>query len=100
MEKPALYAQRERREYVTLPQHLRKMIGLSHAARKVLDAYTEDNELHDWKHLHSEPDALAAALRAAAKQVMPEPGSPGTWPAYQHLMQLADELEQWGNQPQ
>lgn len=70
------------------------MNDLSPAARKVLDAFTEDDGwLHDWKHLHYETKALAAALRVAAKQVMPEPESPGTWPAYQHLMQLADELE-------
>jgi hypothetical protein len=39
----------------------------------VLDAFTEDHFLHDWKHNHYNTDALAAALRAAADQVVPEP---------------------------
>jgi hypothetical protein len=46
---------------------------LSPAARAVLDAFTEDHFLHDWKHNHYNTDALAAALRAAADQVVPEP---------------------------
>jgi hypothetical protein len=45
--------------------------SLSPAAQAVLDAFTEDNCLHDWKHNHYNVDALAAALRAAADQVAP-----------------------------
>jgi hypothetical protein len=44
---------------------------MSPAAQAVLDAFTEDNCLHDWKHNHYNVDALAAALRAAADQVVP-----------------------------
>ena len=44
---------------------------LSPAAQAVLDAFTEDNSLHDWKHNHYNTDTLAAALRAAADQVVP-----------------------------
>jgi hypothetical protein len=40
---------------------------LSPAAQAVLDAFTEDHFLHDWKHNHYNVDALAAALRAAAE---------------------------------
>ena len=39
---------------------------LSPAAQSVLDAFTEDNSLHDWKHNHYNTEALAAALRAVA----------------------------------
>jgi hypothetical protein len=52
------------------------MTDLSPAAQAVLDAFTEDNSLHDWKHNHYNVDALAAALRAAADQVMPEEPRP------------------------
>jgi hypothetical protein len=48
------------------------MTDLSPAAQAVLDAFTEDNSLHDWKHNHYNTDALAAALRAAADQVVPQ----------------------------
>ena len=48
------------------------MADLSPQAQAVLDAFTEDNCLHDWKHNHYNVDALAAALRAAADQVAPE----------------------------
>ena len=48
------------------------MTNISLAAQAVLDAFTEDNCLHDWKHNHYNTDALAAALRAAADQVVPE----------------------------
>ena len=47
------------------------MPELSSAAQAVLDAFTEDNFLHDWKHNHYNIEALAAALRAAADQVVP-----------------------------
>lgn len=43
--------------------------SLSPAAQAVLDAFTEDNSLHDWKHNHYNVDALAAALRAVADQL-------------------------------
>ena len=36
---------------------------LSPEAQAVLDAFTEDNSLHDWKHNHHNTEALAAALR-------------------------------------
>ena len=45
------------------------MTNLSPAAQAVLDAFTEDNSLHDWKHNHYNTDALAAALRAAADEL-------------------------------
>jgi hypothetical protein len=48
-----------------------KTTSISPAAQAVLDAFTEDNCLHDWKHNHYNVDALAAALRAAADQVAP-----------------------------
>jgi hypothetical protein len=48
------------------------MPELSLAAQAVLDAFTEDNSLHDWKHNHYNIDALVAALRAAADQVVPQ----------------------------
>jgi hypothetical protein len=44
------------------------MTDLSPAAQAVLNAFTEDNCLHDWKHNHYNTDALAAAFRAAVKQ--------------------------------
>lgn len=47
------------------------MTELSPQAQAVLDAFTEDNSLHDWKHNHYNIEALAAALRAAADQVVP-----------------------------
>ncbi len=45
------------------------MAELSPQAQAVLDTFTEDNSLHDWKHNHYNVDALAAALRAAADQL-------------------------------
>ena len=48
------------------------MSDLSFVAQAVLDAFTEDNSLHDWKHNHYNTEALAAALRAAVNQVVPE----------------------------
>ncbi len=50
------------------------MTNLLPQAQAVLDAFTEDNSLHDWKHNHYNVDALAAALRAAAHQVVPNDG--------------------------
>ena len=59
---------------------------LSPEARVVLDAFTEDNSLHDWKvHIHH-LDALAAALRTAADQ-LDHATSAHT------LYAIADELE-------
>jgi hypothetical protein len=49
------------------------MADLSPATQAIIDAFTEDNSLHDWKHNHWNTEALAAALRAAADQVVPEP---------------------------
>jgi hypothetical protein len=57
---------------------------LSPAAQAVLDAFTEDNCLHDWKHNHYNVDALAAALRAAA--LVPNIDR-------LRLLAMADELE-------
>jgi hypothetical protein len=48
------------------------MADLSPATQAIIDAFTEDNSLHDWKHNHWNTEALAAALRAAADQVVPE----------------------------
>ena len=48
------------------------MSDLSFVAQAVLDAFTEDNSLHDWKHNHYNTEALAAALRAVVDQVVPE----------------------------
>jgi hypothetical protein len=45
------------------------MTNLSPAAQAVLDAFTEDNSLHDWKHNHYNIDALAAALRAVVQEL-------------------------------
>jgi hypothetical protein len=45
------------------------MTNLSPAAQAVLDAFTEDNSLHDWKHNHCNIDALAAALRAVVQEL-------------------------------
>jgi hypothetical protein len=45
------------------------MTDLSPAADAVLDAFTEDNSLHDRKHNHYNTEALAAALQAAADQL-------------------------------
>ena len=73
------------------------MTTLSPAADAVLDAFTEDNSLHDWKHNHYNTDALAAALRAAAKELGPrrelEPGYIFSAPAEQwhHEFRLESE---------
>jgi hypothetical protein len=80
------------------------MTDLSPAAQAVLDAFTEDNFVHDWKHNHYNTEALAAALRTAANQVVPEEqlhGGDQRWQferdARQHsrkrLLAIADELE-------
>jgi hypothetical protein len=88
------------------------MSELSPAAQAVLDAFTEDNSLHDWKHNYHNTDALAAALRAVANQVVPwqpEPTEESVGPTIdfgyawalfsktndvrQELLAIADELE-------
>jgi hypothetical protein len=82
------------------------MPELSSASQAVLDAFTEDNSLHDWKHNHYNIEALAAALRAAADQVVPTemdlpPIAPDLGHFRQHerrltrqrLLAIADELE-------
>ena len=42
---------------------------LSPKAKAVLDAFTEDNALHNWSQNRYKTTALAAALRAAADQL-------------------------------
>ncbi len=66
------------------------MAELSHQAQAVLDAFTEDNSLHDWKHNHFNVQALAAALRAAAAQLR----YAGATEAADWLTRLAAELEE------
>jgi hypothetical protein len=80
------------------------MTDLSPAAQAVLDAFTEDNSLHDWKHNHYNIDALAAALRAVADEVVPL-SYEDVWtdgrmlqyekrdPIREKLLAIADELE-------
>jgi hypothetical protein len=65
---------------------------LSPAAQAVLDAFTEDNSLHDWKHNHYNTDALAAALRAAADCLGYELLGVRVVDCSQ-LLNIADELE-------
>jgi hypothetical protein len=74
------------------------MTDLSPQAQAVLDAFTEDNCLHDWKHNHYNTEALAAALRAAADQARdnPWPGrieSVGVMWMHDGLLAIAAELE-------
>lgn len=74
------------------------MPDLSLAAQAVLDAFTEDNSLHDWKHNHYNLEALAAALRAAADQVVPvtsarTAAAAGKRRARADLLAIATELE-------
>ena len=72
------------------------MTDLSPAAQAVLDAFTEDNSLHDWKHNHYNLEALAAALRAAADQVVPEPDDAAketfSIAALRHRWQIRDQF--------
>jgi hypothetical protein len=51
------------------------MTNLSPAAQAVLDAFTDSDTIHG---LHLMTPRLAAALRAAADQVVPELGRPRT----------------------
>jgi hypothetical protein len=70
---------------------------LSPAAQAVLDAFTGNDTIHG---LHLMTPRLAAALRAAADQVVPEPQSdPTTWTqcaflgVREDLLTIAAELE-------
>ena len=78
------------------------MSKLSPAAQAVLNAFTEDNSLHDWKHNHYSIEALAAALHVAVDQVVPEMTSPwnstltpkvSAVDVRAQLLAIADELE-------
>jgi hypothetical protein len=72
------------------------MPELSSAAQAVLDAFTEDNSLHAWKHNHHNVDALAAALRAAADQVVPQAlcvYNPESISIRSQLLVIANKLE-------
>jgi hypothetical protein len=62
------------------------MTDLSPAAQAVLNAFIEDNCLHDWKHNHYNIEALAAALRAAADQM-------GCYQSKKFLYSIADAMK-------
>jgi hypothetical protein len=70
---------------------------LSPAAQVVLDAFTEDSSLHDWKHNHWNTEALTAALRVAAKGLQSDPSSSSPLGALlscqDQLYAIAAELE-------
>jgi hypothetical protein len=68
------------------------MTKLSFAAQAVLDAFTEDNSLHDWKHNYYNTDALAAALRAVAEHCKCDDGK-GYWIYRPNILAIADELQ-------
>jgi len=53
-----------------------KNTALSPQAQAVLDAFTEDNSLHDWKHNHYNTEALAAAILAIVDQAIPMTKTP------------------------
>jgi hypothetical protein len=74
------------------------MSELSPAAQAVLDAFTEDNSLHDWKHNHYNIDALAAALRTAAdhchsQEIREADHTTRRWICVDDLLATASELE-------
>ncbi len=69
------------------------MTQLSPQAQAVLDAFTEDNSLHDWKHNHYNTNALAAAIRVAADQTINVQRSVEMWVLHQKLHAIATELE-------
>jgi len=52
------------------------MTQLSFTTQAVLNAFTEDNALHNWSQNLYKVHALAAALRAVADQVVPETPKP------------------------
>jgi hypothetical protein len=66
---------------------------LSPATQAILDAFTEDNSLHDWKHNHYNTDALAAALRVAADQLINVKWSCEMWELHRDIHAIATELE-------
>jgi hypothetical protein len=68
------------------------MPRLSLTAQTVLNAFTEDNSLHDWKHNYHNTDALAAALRAVAEHCKCDDGE-GYWIYRPNILAIADELE-------
>jgi hypothetical protein len=69
------------------------MTNLSPAAQMILDAFTEDNSLHDWKHNHYNIDALAAALRVAADQLINVKWICEMWELHHDILAIATELE-------
>ena len=73
------------------------MSDLSPAAQTVLDAFTEDNFLHDWKHNYYNSEALAAALRAVVDQVVLPKYQYAEWELAhaicEEIFAIADELE-------
>ena len=69
------------------------MTQLSPAAQAMLDAFTEDNSLHDWKHNHYNTNALAAAIRAVADQLINVQRSVEMWELHQKFHAIATELE-------
>ena len=69
------------------------MSKLSRAAQAVLDAFTEDNSLHDWKHNYYNTDALAAALRAAVDQCTYRDAWEDKFLSAERILAIADELE-------
>lgn len=68
------------------------MPELSPTAQAVLDTFTEDNSLHDWKHNHYNIEALAAALRAVAEHCKCDDDK-GYWIYRPNILAIADELE-------
>jgi hypothetical protein len=69
------------------------MTDLSPAAQAVLNAFTEDNCLHDWKHNHYNIEALAAALRAAVEQSTYQDAWDGQFTSTEKILAIAAELE-------
>jgi hypothetical protein len=70
---------------------------LSPASQVVLDAFTEDNFLHDWKHNHYNTEALASALRAVVDQIILPKYQYAEWELAhaicEEIFAIADELE-------
>lgn len=81
---------------------MKENTALSPNAQAVLDAFTEDNSLHDRKHNHYNTEALAAAIRIVAEQCIPMKNVWGTSVmvpkldpevSLQKILAIADELE-------
>lgn len=68
------------------------MSEFSPVAQAALDAFTEENSLHDWKHNQYNIEALAAALRTVAKHCKCDDGE-GYWIYRPNILAIADELE-------